>query len=73
MNETWILFLATTVFLITTMIYWGLTQGTMKKVYGKIWKKWRARTFYWQDAIYVCTGITFLVLVFLKWTSILKF
>ncbi len=73
MEKIWVIVIAVSIFLIITLIYWELTRGTIKTKYGKIWKKWGARTFYWQDAIYIITGITFLILVILKLTNVLNF
>ncbi|TVZ26568.1 hypothetical protein JM83_1554 [Gillisia sp. Hel_I_86] len=73
MGKIWITVIAISIFLIITLIYWKFTRGTIKTKYDHNWKIWGARTFYWQDAIYTITGITFLILVTLKWTDILTF
>lgn len=74
MEKTWIIVLAISLFLIITFIFWRLTIGRFKKEYGKKERKlWGASTFYWQSVIYICTGITFLVLALLKWTNIFNF
>lgn len=73
MGNIWIVVTVVLIFLITTIIYWRLTRGILKTKYGNNWKIWGARTFYWQDAIYICTGITFLILVILKSTNVLNF
>jgi hypothetical protein len=73
MGKIWVILISISIFLIITLIYWRFTRGYIKKVYGNNWKIWGARTFYWQDAIFICTGITFLILVLLKWTNILNF
>jgi len=73
MDKLWITIIAISIFLIITLIYWKFTRKTIKTKYGHNWKKWGARTFYWQDAIYTITGITFLILVILKWTDVLTF
>lgn len=73
MGKIWITVIAISIFLIITLIYWRFTRGTIKTKYGHNWKIWGARTFYWQDAIYTITGITFLILVILKWTDVLTF
>ena len=73
MEKSWVIGIAILIFLIVTLIYWRITRHTIKKIYGENWKIWGARTFYWQDAIYICTGITFLILFFLKCTDILTF
>lgn len=70
MEKIWVLVLAISLFLIITLIYWRFTRGYIKAKYGENYKIWGARTFYWQDAIYICTGLTFLILVLLKWTNI---
>ncbi|PKG41391.1 hypothetical protein CXF67_16400 [Psychroflexus sp. MES1-P1E] len=73
MAEIWIIVIAVSIFLTITLIYWKFTRETIKTKYGHNWKIWGARTFYWQDAIYICSGITFLILVLLKWTEVLTF
>lgn len=73
MGGTWIIGISVSVFLIVTLIYWKFTRNTIKTKYGNNWKIWGARTFYWQDAIYICTGITFLILVILKSTNVIAF
>ncbi len=73
MGKIWLTVIAIIIFLIITLIYWRFTRGTIKTKYGHNWKIWGARTFYWQDAIYTITGITFLILVILKWTDVLTF
>jgi hypothetical protein len=73
MQDLWIFVLAVFLFIIISLVYWKLTRHYIKHKYGKIWRTWGARTFYWQDAIYICTGITFLILVLLKKTNLLNF
>ncbi|TVZ26566.1 hypothetical protein JM83_1540 [Gillisia sp. Hel_I_86] len=73
MEKIWVIIIAISIFLIITLIYWKFTRETINTKYGKIYKIWGARTFYWQSAIYTITGITFLILVILKWTDILTF
>jgi len=73
MGKIWIILIAISIFLIITLIYWRITRGSIKKKYGKNWKIWGARTFYWQEAIYICTAITFLILFLLKWANVLTF
>lgn len=73
MEKTWVILFAISIFLIITFIYWRVTRVHMKKIYGDKWKIWGARTFYWQDAIYISAGVTFLILAILKWTHVLPF
>ena len=50
------------------------TKSYFKKEYGtKMWKNWTAQTYYWQSAIYLSTGLTILILLFLQWIDIVKF
>ncbi len=66
--------IAISVFLITNFLIWKTTRGYFKKEYGKkMWKNWTARTYYWQGAIYLSTGITFVLLLVLKWLDVLTF
>ncbi len=62
------------IFLIILFIFWILTANHRKKEYGKhMWKLWGARTFYWEGAIYLSTGITILILFILKWLHLISF
>ncbi|RNL75236.1 hypothetical protein ED312_21740 [Sinomicrobium pectinilyticum] len=57
-----------------TFLFWRFTHGHFKKEYGKkMWKRWDTRLFYWQGTIYTGTGITFLIMFFLKWANVLTF
>ena len=74
MDKTWVIVLVIALFLISTFVFWKITAGHRKKEYGKnMWKLWGARTFYWEGAIYICTWVTILIVLFLKWTNILTF
>jgi len=73
MEKSWIIGIAILIFLVVTFIYWRITRHSIKKIYGENWKIWGARTFYWQDAIYICTAITILILFIFKWTNVLSF
>lgn len=69
-----ILVIAISLFLIITFLFWNITNGHFKNEYGKkVWKHWGTRTFYWQGAIFVGTGGTILIMLILKWTSVLTF
>ncbi len=69
MEKIWIIIIAISIFIITTIIYFKVTRRLIKKKSGHN-TKWGARMVYWQDTIYICTGITFLALVILKWTNV---
>lgn len=72
MEKIWIIVIS--LFLISTFLFWKLTNGYFKKEYGeKLWKQWSSRLFYWQGVIYTGTGITILLLFFLKWGNVLIF
>jgi len=72
MVKIWII--AISLFLIITFLFWNFTKGHFKNEYGKkMWKKWGARTFYWQGALFVGFGGTFLILLLLKWANVLAF
>ena len=74
MDKIWIILIAISLFLISIFVFWLITAGHRKKEYGKkVWKLWGARTFYWEGAIYVSTGVTILILFILKWANILTF
>ncbi|MCJ7756685.1 MAG: hypothetical protein MUP24_00955 [Gillisia sp.] len=74
MEKIWVIVIAISLFLINTFLFWRITAGHRKKEYGKkMWKLWGARTFYWQGAIYVSTGVTILIMFLLKWANVLTF
>lgn len=63
--------IAISLFLSITFLFWRLTRGHFKKEYSKkMWKQWGTRFFYWQGTIYTATGITFLMMCFLKWADV---
>lgn len=72
MEKNWVLAIA--LFLIITFLFWRITNGHFKKEYGnKMWKLWGTRTFYWQGAILLSSGLTILIIFLLKWTNVLTF
>lgn len=72
MKTIWII--AFLVFILSTLLIWMTTKSYFKKEYGtKMWKNWTAQTYYWQSAIYLSTGLTILILLFLQWIDIVKF
>jgi hypothetical protein len=74
MDKFGLIGIAILIFLINIFIFWKLSKGPLIKEYGKAgWKNWRSRLYYWQAAIYYCTGGTFLILFLLKWANILSF
>lgn len=74
MGKIWLILIALSLFLISISVFWMITARFRKKEYSKkMWKLWGARTFYWEGAIYISTGITILVMFLLKWANILNF
>ncbi len=74
MGKTWVILIAISLFLIIIFLYWKITIGHFKKEYGKKRRKlWGQRTFYWEGAILVSTGITILILFLLKWSNVLTY
>ncbi|WP_093407714.1 hypothetical protein [Salegentibacter flavus] len=72
MEKIWVITIS--LFLIITFLFWIMTSGHFRKEYGKkMWKKWGTRTFYWQGAIFVGIGGTFLIMYLLKWANVLTF
>jgi len=66
-----ILVIGIPLFLIIIFIFWKLTSGPMKKEYGeKMYKNWGSQLYYWQAAMYISVGITFVIMFFLKWANI---
>ena len=69
-----IFIIAIAIFLFITFLFWRFTKEYFKKEYGeRLWNHWSSRLFYWQGVIYTCTGITFVILYFLKWANVLTF
>jgi hypothetical protein len=74
MGKTWVILIAIPVFLIITFVYWKITRGYAEKEYGKkTFKQWGTRTFYWQGALLVSSGVTILIIFLLKWVNVLTF
>lgn len=74
MNKVWLIAIAITLFIIVISLFWRITASFRKKEYSqKMWKLWGVRTFYWEGAIYISTGITILIMFILKWTNVLTF
>jgi hypothetical protein len=64
--------IAIAIFTLAAWLIWRMTIGSFRKEYGEKRRKlWGQRVFYWQDVVFFSTGITFLVLVFLKWANML--
>lgn len=69
-----VLIIAAPIFLVIIFLYWKITIGSFKKEYGKKRRKiWGQRTFYWQDAIYISTGVTILIMSLLNRVNVLTF
>ncbi|MGB6269621.1 MAG: hypothetical protein WBF67_11510 [Olleya sp.] len=74
MNKTYTILIAILLFLIITFVYWKLTKGYVKKVYGKkMFANWGNQTFYWTNVLFVSGGLTVLVIYLLKGANILTF
>jgi hypothetical protein len=72
MEKAWILAIAITLFVTITLIIWRVTLKYFRKKHGTDRKTiWGARLYYWQEIIYLSTGITILVLFLLKWANII--
>ncbi|NNC83557.1 MAG: hypothetical protein HKN79_08265 [Flavobacteriales bacterium] len=71
MENFWII--ALSLFVFNTLLIWRVTRKYFKREYGKaMWKNWTVQTYHWQGAIYLSTGLTFLMLVLLKWADLLS-
>lgn len=74
MGNTWTIVFAISLFIIITFLYWKITKGYTKKVYGeKLFKNWTSRTFYWQAILLGSGGITVMILLLLKSGNVLPF
>lgn len=73
MENIWII--AIVLFLITIFLYWKISKNYFKnEVFSKgTWKNWGTRLFYWQGAIFVSIGVTFLIIFLLKAINVLNF
>ena len=62
------------VFWFSIFLYWKIMGYYSKKEVGeKMYKKWNARLYFWQGAVFASTGVTFLIMYLLKWTNVLTF
>ena len=61
------------IFLLVIFAYSKIANGFFKKeVYGKKYlKSWSGKTFFWQGAVFISSGITFLIVLFLKSINII--
>ncbi|MDO7170596.1 hypothetical protein [Mariniflexile sp. AS56] len=74
MEKIWLAVIAASLFLLSIFLFWRITARFRKKEYSeKMWKLWGTRTFYWEGAIYISTGVTVLIMFILKWTHVLTF
>ncbi|SNR34828.1 hypothetical protein SAMN04488111_0641 [Lutibacter flavus] len=73
MENIWII--AILLFLITIFLYWKISKNYFKnEVFSKgTWKNWGTRLFYWQGAIFVSIGVTFLIIFLLNAINVLNF
>ena len=72
MEKFWLV--AVSLFVLITLLVWRITRKRFKREHGKkAWKNWTTQTYYWQSAIYLSTGITFFILLLLKWSNVVTF
>lgn len=61
-------------FVVITFIVWRLSKGRFTKEFGTAkGKLWGQRTFFWEGVIGISTGLTFLLLLLLRWGNFLTF
>jgi len=66
--------IALVIFAIVTFLLWWVTVDDYKKEAGKKMRNiWGAKVFYWQGTIIFSSGITFLILLLLKWSNVMTF
>ncbi|WP_224485127.1 hypothetical protein [Robertkochia aurantiaca] len=66
--------IATLLFLTTNFLFWKFTHTHFEKEYGKkVFQHWRTKTYYWQGAIFVSTGVTAVIIFLLQGADILTF
>ncbi|WP_149272947.1 hypothetical protein [Pareuzebyella sediminis] len=74
METTGTVITAIILFAVMTFIVWRLSKGRFKKEFGTSkGKLWGQRTFFWEGVIGISTGITFLLLLLLRWGHVLTF
>jgi TRAP-type C4-dicarboxylate transport system permease small subunit len=72
MVKFWII--AGVICLILTLIIAKFTLKYYKKENSeKMWKLWGMKSMYWQGVVLVSGGLTFLIMLILKWSNILTF
>jgi len=65
---------AISIFLISIFLYWRYLRYYSKKQVGeRMYKQWNSKLYFWQGAIFIGTGATFLIMFILKWTGLLTF
>lgn len=66
--------LAIIIFAVTTFLFWKALNVYYKNEFGKkTWKLGGGRVYFWQSALFVGTGTTFLIMYLLKWADVLSF
>jgi hypothetical protein len=66
--------IAVVIFLILTLLTVKFTLKKYKKENSeKMWRLWGMRTMYWQAVILISTVLTFLIMILLKWSTIITF
>jgi hypothetical protein len=66
--------IAVVIFLILTLLTVKFTLKKYKKENSeKMWRLWGMRTMYWQGVILISTVLTFLIMILLKWGTIITF
>lgn len=74
MEKKGIAIIGVLIFLIGVFLFWKLSRGYAKKVYGeKMWNHWPTKLAYWQAAILYSVGFTAITMYLLKWGQVLTY
>ncbi len=74
MQTIWIILIATAIFLILSVLFYGSMKRYANSNYGKKWLTiWGNKLYFWQSLIFMSTAGTAVILYLLKWGDVLAF
>ncbi|MFB9052157.1 hypothetical protein ACFFVB_03615 [Formosa undariae] len=74
MDSIWIIIAVIAIFLSINFLYFAIMKSFVKESLGKKWlRTWGNKMYFWQSSIYVSTGVTVMVVYFLKLSNVMSF
>ncbi len=74
MDKSWIIALATVIFLIMCFLFYKSMTSFVREKFGKKWlSNWGNKVYFWQSLLFVSVASTALILYLLKWGNVLSF